>query len=83
MPTYSFKHKETGDITIRVMKMSELDTYKESNPDLEIYIDSPMVVRSINIGQGLLKGKNSDFKEILSNIHQRTPGSCLDRTTDI
>ena len=83
MPTYNFKNKETGEITERIMKMSELDSYKETNPELEIYIESAMVVRSLSIGGGLLKGKNSNFKEVLSNIHKRTPGSCLDKTTDI
>jgi len=83
MPTYNFKNKETGEISERIMKMSELDTYKESNPDLEQYIESSMVVRSINMGEGLLKGNNSNFKEVLSRIHARTPGSCLDKTTSI
>jgi hypothetical protein len=83
MPTYNFKDKETGDITIRIMKMSELDAYKEANPNLETYIDSPMVTRSINMGEGLLKGKNAGFKEVLQNIDRRTPGSCLKYTTDI
>ena len=83
MPTYNFKNKETGEISERIMKMSELDSYKETNPELEQYIESPMVVRSLNIGEGLLKGKNNGFKEVLQRIHERTPGSCLNRTTDI
>jgi hypothetical protein len=83
MPTYNFKNKKTGEISERIMKMSELDSYKEINPELEQYIESPMVVRSLNIGEGLLKGKNSGFKEVLQRIHERTPGSCLNRSTDI
>jgi hypothetical protein len=83
MPTYNFKDKETGDITIRIMKMSEYDAYVEANPKLEVFIDSPMLTRSINMGDGLLKGKNAAFKEVLNRIHERTPGSCLDRTTMI
>jgi hypothetical protein len=82
MPTYSFKHKETGDITIRIMKMSELDEYKASNPELETYIESSMVVKSLNI-KGILSGNNTGFKEVLQRIHERTPGSCLDRSTNI
>ena len=32
MPTYDFKNKETGEVTERIMKMSELDDFKKNNP---------------------------------------------------
>ena len=35
MPTYDFMNKETGEITEHVMRISELDAFKEANPHLE------------------------------------------------
>jgi predicted nucleic acid-binding Zn ribbon protein len=81
MPTYSFKHKETGEETEVVIKMSELMEYKENNPLLELVISGGALCRSINIGNGI--NKDGGFKEVLQNIHRRTPGSCLDKTTVI
>ena len=83
MPTYSFKNKETGDITERVMKMSEYDSFKEEHPELETVISGGALCDTLRLGEGLLKGKNSAFSEVLQKIHARTPGSCLDRTTTI
>jgi len=83
MPTYNFKNKETGEETEIVMKMSELTEFKESNPMLELVISGGALCRSINIGNGMLKGKNAGFSDVLKRIHQRTPGSCLDKTTVI
>ena len=34
MPTYTFKHKETGEITEVVMKIAELDPYRDANPHI-------------------------------------------------
>jgi len=83
MPTYNFKNKETGEETEIVMKMSELTEFKENNPMLELVISGGALCRSINIGNGMLKGKNAGFSDVLKRIHQRTPGSCLDKTTVI
>lgn len=81
MPTYNFKNKETGEETEVVMKMSVLTEFKESNPMLELVISGGALCRSINIGNGI--NKDGGFKEVLKQIHQRTPGSCLDKTTII
>lgn len=81
MPTYNFKNKETGEETEVVMKMSVLTEFKESNPMLELVISGGALCRSINIGNGI--NKDGGFKEVLQNIHRRTPGSVLDKTTVI
>lgn len=83
MPTYSFKDKETGDITERIMKMSELDSYKEEHPELELVISGGSLCDTLSLGDGLLKGNNAAFKEVLQKIDQRTAGSCLKYTTNI
>ncbi len=81
MPTYNFKNKETGEETEVVMKMSVLTEFKESNPMLELVISGGALCRSINLGNGI--NKDGGFKDVLKRIHQRTPGSVLDKTTVI
>ena len=83
MPTYTFKNKETGEVTERIMKMSEFDSFRLDNPFLETVISGGSLCDTLRLGEGLLKGKNAAFSEVLKKIHQRTPGSCLDRTTSI
>ena len=38
MPTYVFRNKETDEIVEHEMKMSELDQFKEDNPNLQIQL---------------------------------------------
>lgn len=83
MPTYTFKNKETGEVTERIMKMSEFDSFRLDNPFLETVISGGSLCDTLRLGEGLLKGKNAGFKEVLQKIDQRTAGSCLKYTTDI
>jgi hypothetical protein len=61
--------------------MSVLTEFKESNPMLELVISGGALCRSINLGNGI--NKDGGFKDVLKRIHQRTPGSVLDKTTVI
>lgn len=81
MPTYDFRNKETGEVTERIMKMSELDDFKKNNPQLEIQLSTPALCSAVRLSGGLTKG--GAFKEVLQKIHSRTSGSVLDKTTDI
>jgi|694.fasta_scaffold00052_189 hypothetical protein len=81
MPTYDFKNKETGEVTERIIKMSELDDFKTSNPHLEIQLSTPALCNSVRMSNGLTKG--GAFKEVLQKIHSRTSGSILNQTTGI
>lgn len=83
MPTYTFKNKETDEVTERIMKMSEFDSFRLDNPFLETVISGGSLCDTLRLGDGLLKGKNAGFKEVLQKIDQRTAGSCLKYTTDI
>ena len=79
MPTYKFRNTETNEIFEKVMKMSELDSYKQQNPTHESYIDSaPPIADSVRIGA---RKKDSGFKEVLQRIHEKTPGSQLNQTS--
>lgn len=84
MPTYNFRNKETNEEFEIQMSMSELDKYKEDNPHLVQFLTgAPSVSINAHRYGGTNLNKNGSFKEVLKNIHERTPGSHLNKTTDI
>jgi predicted nucleic acid-binding Zn ribbon protein len=40
MPTYQYKHKETGEVIEKFQKLSERDEWREQNPEWESHIGS-------------------------------------------
>jgi hypothetical protein len=81
MPFYSFKNKETEEVIEVFMSISKLDGYKEEHPELEVIIGTPKLIDPTRLDATRIK--DSGFKEVLQKIHARTPGSCLDRTTNL
>jgi predicted nucleic acid-binding Zn ribbon protein len=79
MPTYVFRNKETGEQFEKIMKISELDTFREQNPQLET------VIQSVAFGDPtkLTSSRKFDtgFKEVLQRIHEKTPGSQLNKSS--
>jgi predicted nucleic acid-binding Zn ribbon protein len=79
MPTYVFRNKETGEQFEKIMKMSELDTFRQENPQLET------VIQSVAFGDPtkLTSSRKFDtgFKEVLQRIHEKTPGSQLNKSS--
>lgn len=75
MPIYTFINKETKVVTEHVMKIAELDPFKENNPHLERYLNS-MVPIGDPVRLGLVKVPNG-FRDVLARIHSRSPGSVL------
>ena len=64
MPTYTFKNIETGEVKDYVMRMSELDQFKESNPTF---------TQVITGGQGLVRDSGSmkpdeGLRDVLKSI---------------
>lgn len=83
MPTYTFRNKKTNKEFETTMRIAELDTYKENNPDLiQLITGAPSVSMNAHRYSGTNQNKNGSFKEVLKNIHTRTPGSALNKTTD-
>jgi hypothetical protein len=76
MPEYVFKNKETGELRSVILKISELDQYKEDNPDWVNQIQTP----SISSGRSTAK-PDSGFRELLRNIKDNNRGSNI-RTFD-
>jgi len=73
MPTYTFRHKETGEVTDVYMRMSELDQYKADNPHLEkIIVQAPGCVDPVTAG--ILK-PSEGFRDLLKHMKKGNKGS--------
>ena len=79
MPTYVFRNIETGEQFEKIMKMSELDTFRQENPQVET------VNQSVAFGDPtkMTSSRKFDtgFKEVLQRIHEKTPGSELNKSS--
>lgn len=70
MPLYTFKNKNDGSVSEVEMKISELDQFKEDNPELETVIG----VSNLIAGQSLNGGKLPEgFKDRLRLLKQKHP----------
>jgi hypothetical protein len=65
MPTYVFKHRETGEITEQYMSMSALDEYKVNHPELEQVIGSTNIVSSSGMKP------DQGFRDVLKEIKSK------------
>ena len=79
MPTYSFRNKETGDIFDQVMRISEREEFLKNNPQLETVITGAPAFTGDHISA--VKKYDSGFKEVLQRVHEKTPGSQLDKSS--
>jgi predicted nucleic acid-binding Zn ribbon protein len=77
MPTYEFRNKETGEVIELFMKMSSREQFLAENPHLE----QTMTQAPAFAGDHITIKKDTGFKEVLQRIHERTPGSQLDKTS--
>lgn len=79
MATYTFRNKETNEVFDHSMRMSEYDSYMESNPNIERYYERNAALNIVS-GVGGIKTDNG-FKEVLSKVAEAHPNSQLaDRT---
>ena len=49
MPTYIFKNKNTDEVFEQQMRISELDAFKKTNPDLEEKKEYKKVIKEVKI----------------------------------
>ena len=79
MPLYEFRNKETGEVFEKMMSISSKEEYLKENPNVESYISSaPPTIDSVRLG---VRKTDQGFKEVLQRIHEKTPGSQLNKTT--
>lgn len=79
MPTYVFRNKQTGEQFEQIMKMSELDPFREANPQLETVIQAVAFGDPTKLSS--TRKFDTGFKEVLQRIHEKTPGSQLEKSS--
>jgi predicted nucleic acid-binding Zn ribbon protein len=79
MPTYSFRDTNTGEVFDKFMRIAEREDYLTQNPHLETTITSAPAFTGDHISS--VKKYDSGFKEVLQRIHEKTPGSQLDKSS--
>ena len=79
MPTYVFRNKQTGEQFDKILKMSELDSFRAENPQLETVIQAVAFGDPTKLTSS--RKFDSGFKEVLQKIHERSPGSELNKTS--
>ena len=75
MPTYEFRNKQTGEVTEHFMKISAKDDFLAANPHLE----QTLTQAPAFAGDHITLKKDTGFKEVLQRIHEKTPGSELNK----
>ncbi len=75
MPTYDFRNKDTGEVFEKVMKIADKEQYLIDNPHLEQTITSAPAFA----GDHIVIKKDTGFKEVLQRVHEKTPGSQLNK----
>jgi hypothetical protein len=79
MPTYVFRNKETGEQFEKTMKIAEFDSFRVDNPQLETVIQAVAFGDPTKLTSS--RKFDSGFKEVLQKIHERSPGSELNKTS--
>lgn len=84
MATYTFLNKNTNEIEEHVMKISELDAFKENNPHLERFFTLESLpgfgdgMRMSTPGVG--KADSTFEKYVINRIKESVPGNTLAKT---
>ena len=66
MPTYNFRNKDTGEEFEVLMRISELDKYKEDNPHMKQFLKVPP--RLVSMVGNLHSRTDDGFKDVLNKI---------------
>jgi hypothetical protein len=77
MPTYEFRNTQTGEVIEKIMRIAEREQFLLDNPHLQQTITSAPAFA----GDHITIKKDTGFKEVLQRIHEKTPGSQLDKSS--
>ena len=73
MPTYKFRNKNSNEEHEVVLRISELDDYKEKHPELEQMVNRfPGLSDPVRLG---VRKPAAGFQDLLKNMKQKNPGS--------
>lgn len=79
MPLYEFKNTETGEVIEKFMSISSREEYMKENPHMEAVISGGnAIIDPVRLG---IRRPDQGFKEVLQRIHEKTPGSQLNKTS--
>ena len=78
MPTYQFRDKETGEVIEKFMSISAKEEYLKENPNIESMLGMNALIDPVRLG---IRRPDQGFKEVLQKIHEKTPGSQLNKTS--
>lgn len=71
MPTYNFRHRETGEITEKFFSLSLREEYLKDNPQLEsILLGAPSIGDPIRLG---IRKPDNGFREVLAKAKEAHP----------
>ncbi len=71
MPTYNFRHRETGEITEKFFSLSLREEYLKDNPHLEsILLGAPSIGDPIRLG---IRKPDDGFREVLAKAKEAHP----------
>jgi hypothetical protein len=76
MPLYDFKNKDTGEVFEKMMSISAKEEYLAANPNIEPVLGMNMLIDPVRLG---VRKTDQGFKEVLQRIHEKTPGSQLNK----
>jgi hypothetical protein len=78
MPTYTFEDINTGERFEKMMKISELDEYREANPHLKTVITgAPALGDSMRLG---VRKTDGEFNSLLKHIKKGNSKGFKDST---
>ncbi len=78
MPSYDFKNNETGEIFEKIMSYGAKVDYLKENPHIvSVILTSPALGDPTKLTA--TRKFDPGFGEVLSRIHEKTPGSELNK----
>lgn len=78
MPLYDFRNKDTGEVFEKMMSISAKEEYLKENPNIESMLGMNALIDPVRLG---VRRADNGFKEVLQRIHEKTPGSELNKTS--
>lgn len=78
MPLYDFRNKETGEVFEKFMSIAAKEEYLKENPNIESMLGMNALIDPVRLG---VRKADNGFKEVLQRIHEKTPGSTLNKTS--
>jgi len=80
LPLYEFLDTQTNETFELMMKIADKQQYLLNNPHVQPVLSAPVMMDPVRVG---VRKPDAGFKEVLQRIHEKTPGSRLDKTANI